>query len=347
MIDAKHLALVAFIGICIVLLTLPFIPAYREWKHPSDSVALPVFTDYENDIDHFSRRLHADVLAKLGIGLATGYEEFDFVPEPVENMRWTKSHKRLISRCSVETERPICSPQQLYVEGDVKTGADSVFSALYATGDIELKARSKIMDWAHADGVVRLAADCMALRRVSAGALIALGEGVRFERLNAPSVHFGSHVKIINNQNTLEQSPASLADVTNVTQQTPSLYFVRGDCELAADAIYHGSLIVTGILTIGSRTKVIGDIKARRGLLVRDGASVQGAVTCEKYIHVFSDASVFGPLLSERDIVIDLNAVIGRPESPTSVNARNILVNEGVIVHGSIWAHDIGMVRQT
>lgn len=347
MIDTKLLAVVAFIAMCLVLFTLPFIPAYLEWKHASDSVALPVFTDYENDIDHFAKRLHADVAAKLGLGLATGYEVFDFVPAPVENMQWTEARKRLISCCSIATVLPICSPQPLYVEGSVKAGADSVFTALYATGDIKLEDRSKILNWAHADGVVQLAANSVAIRRISAGAFIALGEGVWFERLNAPSVRFGSHISRNNNQNRLEQSPANLADVINVTQQTPSLYFVRGDCELADDTIYHGSLVVTGILTIGSRTKVIGDIKARKGLLVRDGASVQGAVTCDKYIHVFSDASVQGPMLSESDIVLDLNAVIGLPEAPTSVSARNILVNEGVIVHGSIWAHDIGMVRQT
>lgn len=347
MIDTKLLAVVAFIAMCLVLFTLPFLPAYREWKHPSDSLALPVFTDYENDIDHFARRLHADVAAKLGWGLATGYEEFDFVPANVENMQWTKRRKRLISLCSIETVLPICSPQPLYVEGSIKAGADSVFTALYATVDIELEAQSKILNWAHADGVVRLAANSIALRRISAGSSIALGEGVWFERLNAPSVLFGSRVSSsISNQNSLEQSPTSLADVSNATQQTPSLYFVRGDCELDAGAIYHGSLIVTGVLTIGSRTTIIGDIKARKGLLVRDGASVHGAVTCDKYIHVFSDASVFGPMLSERDIVLDLNAVIGRLDAPTSVSARNILVNEGVIVHGSIWAHVVGMVRQ-
>lgn len=342
----NYLALVVFMGMCLVLLTLPFIPAYREWRHPSDSVSLPVFSNYENDIDHFARRLHADVAAKLGFGPATGYEEFDFVNEPLENMQWKKSSKRLISRTSIETSIPICSQQPLYVEGNIKTGADSVFSALYAAGDIELGAGSKILDWAHADGVVRLGANSTAFRRISAGSILVLGKAVCFERLNAPSVEFGSR-SIGRKLNSLEQSPASLADVANVTQQTPSLYFVRGDCELASDSIYHGSLIVTGVLTIGHGTTVIGDIKARKGLLVQEGASVQGAVTCEKDIHVFSEASVLGPLLSERDIVLELNAAIGLPEAPTSISARNILVSEGVIVHGSIWAHDIGMMRQT
>lgn len=346
MIASTNLALIAFMVTCSALLILPFVPAYWEWKHPSDAAALPISANYANDIDHFARRLHADAMARLDLGMGTGYEDFDFVSTPLEDMQWLTAKKRLISRSSIETAMSIHSPQPLYVEGNVTTGADSVFSALYATGDIELGADSKILNWAHSDGVVRLAANTLAVKRISAGSVIALAESVRFERLNAPSIQFGSHVRSSNHINRLEQSPASLADIANVTELTPSLYFVRGDCELVSDAIYHGSLIVTGILTIGSRTKVVGDIKARKGLLVLDGASVQGAVTCNKYIHVFSDAFVFGPLLSERDIILDLNVVIGLPEAPTSVSARNILVNEGVMVHGSIWAHDVGMARQ-
>lgn len=350
-VTTNYLALAAFMVTSSALFMLPFVPAYREWKYPSDSAALPISANYASDIDHFARRLHADVMAKLGLGKKTGYEDFDFVPTALGDMQWTKAQKRLISRSSIDTAMPIDSPQPLYVEGYVKTGADSVFSALYATGDIELGARSKILNWAHSEGVLRLAANSVAVRRISAGSMIALGEAVSFERLNAPSVQFGSSININNKINIYpnrpEQSPTNLTDVPNVKQQTPSLYFVQGDCELAAESIYQGSLIVTGVLTIGARTTVVGDVKARKGLLIKDGASVKGAVTCEKYIHVFSNASVLGPLLSERDIELDLNAVIGLPDAPTTVSARNIFVNNGVIVHGSIWAHDKGMVRPT
>lgn len=345
MIDAKLLAYVGFTVICLVLLSLPFIPAYREWKYPSDSVALPVFVNYENDIDHFAKRLHADVAAKLGLGLATGYEEFNFVPIPAENMQWSNSEKRLISTCSIETMMPICSPQPLYVQGSLKTGSDSVFSALYATGDIELGTRSKILNWAHADGTVSLGENSTALKRISSGSRIALGDGAWFERLSAPSVLFSTNTSSNHQPTEVSPSEASLEDIPNAIQQTPSLYYVRGDCELAADSIYHGSLIVTGQLIIGFRTTLIGNIKTHKDILLREGASVQGAVTCEKFIHLYAGTSVLGPLFSERDIVIGADAEIGRADAPTSVNARNILVDPGAVVHGSIWAHEIGMVR--
>ena len=71
-----------------LLLTLPFVPAFREWLRPTDLAALPVSANYTSDIDHFARRLHADASARLGQGPATGYEDFDFVPAGLEAMDW-------------------------------------------------------------------------------------------------------------------------------------------------------------------------------------------------------------------------------------------------------------------
>ena len=49
--------------------------------------------------------------------------------------------------------------------------------------------------------------------------------------------------------------------------------------------------------------------------------------------------------MSESDILIGTHAVIGLPDALTTITARNIIVEEGVIVHGAIWAHEIGMVK--
>ena len=52
-------------------------PAFCEWLRPSDFTALPISANYTSDIDHFARRLHADVSARLELGEPTGFEEFD------------------------------------------------------------------------------------------------------------------------------------------------------------------------------------------------------------------------------------------------------------------------------
>jgi predicted acyltransferase (DUF342 family) len=345
MMTANYLTYTAFALVCLAFLTMPFVPAVREWLYPTDAVALPISANYTSDIDHFARRLRADVAAKLGLGNSTGYEDFDFVDNPVERMDWSGASRRLISRSSIDVATPIRSARPLYVEGDIHTGAESAFSALYASGDIDLNAGSKVHDWAHAEGVLRLGHNSVALRRISAGVAIELGNEAWFERLHAPVVHFGSGNTREPAPDEAGQTPSSYADLPDAVQQTPSLFVIRGNCALPAKRLYHGSLVVTGFLTIGAGTTVIGDIKARHGVSIGPRAWLQGAVTCEKRVYVFRDARVFGPVISESDILIGSDAVIGLPEAHTTVSAANIIVENGVVVHGTVWAHEIGMVK--
>lgn len=335
----------AFAVICLLLLTLPFIPAYKEWRYPSDVAPLPVSANYTSDIEHFSRRLQADVTAKLGLGPATGFQDFDFVDFPIDKMEWQKARKRLISQQSIDTQSPIRSASQLYVDGDVRTGEKSAFSSLYSTGDIALGGESEVQDWAHANGVFRLGDNGVALRRISAGVAIELGSEVWFERLQAPTLSFGLSSRQPAPQVQYAQTSASYADLPSAVQQTPSLYLIRGDCALPAGRLYQGSLVVTGFLTVGQGTTVIGDIKARIGVSIASRASVEGAVTCEKQIYVFKDAKAFGPIVSESDILIGARTVIGLPDALTTVTAKNIIIEEGATVHGAVWAHEIGMVK--
>jgi len=341
----NYMTFAIFALVCLLLLTLPFIPAYKEWRYPSDMAALPVSANYTTDIEHFSRRLHADVTARLGRGPGTGFEDFDFVDFPIGNMQWQKTRKRLIAQQSINTQAPIRSAGQLYVEGDLRTGENSAFSALYATGDIALGGESEVHDWAHADGVFRIGDNGVALRRISAGVAIELGTEVWFERLQAPTLTFGLASQQPKASGQYAQTPASYADLPNAVQQTPSLYLIRGDCALPAGKLYEGSLVVTGFLTVGQGTTVIGDLKARIGVSIARRASVEGAVTCEKRIYVFKDAQAFGPIVSESDVLIGARAVIGSPDAITTITANNIIIESGATVHGAVWANEIGMVK--
>ena len=201
----------AFALVCLVLLTLPFVPAFREWRYPSDFAPLPISANYSSDIDYFARRLQADALARLGMGVPTGYEDFDFATEPVEGKNWSEGGKRLISRGGITTSAPICNVQPVYVQGSLSSGGGSSFSALYANGGITLGAHREISGWAHADGVLRGGANTIALRRISAGAAIELGNEAWFERLHAPTLRFGARAS----------GTAQLAAVNGATQPAP------------------------------------------------------------------------------------------------------------------------------
>ena len=339
------LTLALFALVCLLLLTLPFFPAYREWRYPSDVAPLPVSANYSSDIDHFAKRLQTDVMARLKLGPSTGFEEFDFVTTPVDTMHWNDASTRLIAKRAIDTAMGIQTTRQLYVQGDIRTGPESSFSSLYADGNIELGNGSQIYDWAHATGRLRLNDNGVALRRVSAGGAIELGNEVWFERLQAPTLRFGLQTAPAKLPFKSHQTKTSYADLPHAIEQTPLLFLIRGDCILPENSRYYGSLIVTGFLIIGKGTTVVGDIKAREGISIGRHGRVEGAITCEKRIYVFKDASSFGPVASETDILLGARAQIGLPDALTTVTARNIIVEEGVVIHGEVWAHEIGMVK--
>lgn len=341
----SYVTYAAFALVCLILLTLPFVPAFFEWRRPTDLASLPVSANYTSDIDHFARRLHADVSARLGQGPSTGYEDFELLPDEPDAEDWQGTGKRLIARGSIVDRNAILNKRPLYVQGDLRAGAESAFTSVYATGDIALGAESEIHDWAHADGVLSVGRNGIALRRVSAGVAIALGNETWFERLHAPALHFGSRDGAGPEPYAGSPTEASYADLPDAVQQTPLLFLIRGNCALPPDCVYRGSLVVTGFLTIGMGTRVIGDIKAREGVSMGYGAEVQGAVTCEKRVYVFKQARAWGPLVSETDVLIGAGAVIGLPDAQTTVTANNIIVEDGVTVHGAVWAREIGMVK--
>ena len=334
-----------FALVCLALLTLPFIPAFHEWLYPSDVAVLPIAANYTSQTDYFAKRLQADVAAKTGKGLPTGYEDFDYVSAPVQDMNWTKADKRLISADSIESPLPIKSIQPLYVMGDIRSADGSYFSSLYAAGNIMLGELSEIRNWAHATGTLTLGPRSIALRRISAGVAIELAEEVWFERLHAPALLFGLVGNYKREPDPINQTEGSFADFPDAVRQTALLYLIRGDCDLPPDTIYNGSLIVTGFLTIGARTTVTGDIKAREGASIGPSAWVQGAIICEKRVYIFKGARVIGPVVSETDVLIGTDAIIGLPDSPTTITAQNIILKSGVVVHGTVWAREIGMVK--
>lgn len=347
---ANYQTYTIFAFICLTLLVLPFVPAFAEWLRPTDTAPLPISPNYASDIDYFAKRLRADVAAKQGTGAPTGYEDFAYVTNQTSETDWKNATRRLISTNNIASSWPIKTARPLYVEGDISTPNGSSFSALYATGSIDLGQRSEVLDWAHADTSIFLGAGCLAARRLSAGDTIVLGHDAWFERMVAPTIVFGQKSSEKSSffdvsLNNKPQAVGQLRDIPNVIVQTPSLFLVRGDCTLPADTHFSGSLIVTGFLTVGARTTVKGSIKARGGVRIGPGAQIEGAITCEKRIDLWSSVGVWGPVVSERQIIIGSQAVVGLLHAPTTLSANVIIMASGSRVHGAVWATELGMVK--
>lgn len=329
---------------CASLMWLAFRPAWREWRVPTDSQPLPVSLSYTGDIDHFAEVFRESALATIAGGDPSGGGAFAIVPARIERMDWAGAIRPLLSFNAIRaTGRIGCKPP-LYVIGRIETDAGASFSALYVQGAIRLGPRSEIAEWAYAEDVIHLDEGCVALRRISSAIAVELDRDCCFERINAPVVRFGLARGNAPGRMPAEPVEAPLSTLAGAVRRSESLYMVTGDCELPPARLFRGSLVVTGRLTIGASTTIIGDVKARKGICVGSGARILGALTSEKDIAIRDGAAIRGPVVSETEIRLGAGTVIGGPDKPTTISAEGIYAEAGAVAHGTVWARDLGIV---
>ena len=331
-----------FCLLCLAMLALPFLPAYAEWRTPADCSPLPISRHYSNEIDHFARRFRSDALADIA-ARGPSNDQFEYVANPVESMDWLASSRPLIGLRTIDSAKGIRCNRPLYASSGVDCGRDSSFAALLACGDIALGPYSEILEWAHADGTVKLDTACVALRRLSSNVAIELAAQCCFERVSAPIIRFGAPCEEAKPE-VIGSFPGDLGALPESSRRAATLHVVRGDCTLPPGHLYKGSLVVTGRLVIGSNTTVIGDVKARQGIIVGSAARIIGSLVCEDRIYVLDHVEVAGPVISETDIAIGTGTVIGRPDAPTTISAENIIAKSGSVSHGTLWARNVGVV---
>ena len=333
-----------FLILCLLFLTAPFVPAYKEWRSPSDCAPLPVSRHYANEIDHFAEQFRDKALAEIAVLGAAEVKTFDFVHNPPDEMDWLIPTRPLIGQ---EDIKPVCAVrcrQPLYAMSSLDCARDSSFAAIFAQGTIQLGPYSEILEWAHADGAVKLDVACIALRRLSSKVAIDLASQCCFERLSAPVIRFGD----LPADTPLAETPgiysADIDMLPGAIRRTPNLHLIKGDCSLPPGHVFKGSLVVTGRLIIGNYTTIIGDVKAREGTIIGTGVRIIGSLTSEDRIYILDHAEIAGPLISETDIVLGAGAMIGRPDAPTTVSAENIIAKSGAVAHGTLWARNVGVV---
>lgn len=329
---------------CAGLMWFAFRPAWQEWRTPTDVRPLPISLSYTSDIDHFAEAFRITALATIAGGAPAGGNAFAIVPADAGKMDWSRAIRPLLSFNPIKSAGGIRCKPPLFVIGGIESDAGGSFSALYSQGAIRLGPRSEILEWAFAEDVIHLGAGCTALRRISSTVAVELDDRCCFERINAPVVRFGLGELAGRTRREPALVEASFGDLAGATRRSQSLHRIAGDCDLPSGSQYHGSLVVTGRLSVGASTRIHGDVKARKGVTIGAGASIVGALTCEKDIEIQDGATIRGPVVSETEIRIGTNASIGSTDLPTTVSAEGIFAEAGAVAHGTVWARDLGIV---
>lgn len=329
-------------------LLMPFYPAWQEWRHPTDREALRVAPKESDDLATLAGAFRDRMAMLMASGDQVAYQFIEEVSQRDGVANPAHQQLPVVAARAMQTHRTFKCTQPLFAADDLELTGGGMLSEVLSEGHIALGPHSRITGWAHADKTLTLGESSIAVRQISAARGLDLARGCCFERIHAPVIQFGRPAKSLARQVGVISSPRTPLDtIKNGQPWGDNGWRVEGDCQIPQAHHFTGSLVVTGVLSIGSDAVVDGDIKARKGILIGARARITGAVFCENGIHVFHGSYVAGPLVSESHLMLGAGAWLGTPDAPTTVSAGVILVEEGVVAHGTVWARQAGVVWGT
>jgi hypothetical protein len=339
--------MVVFVLGSMTFLTIPFLPAWREWRNPSDEDALTVPAHDSNQVSHFARSWRRQRVGGIldASSIDTSKElQLQHMFDVADVQAWNHSDEPVLATRSDVLATPVECRRPVHAALDFRAAGGSTFSSILSSGCIKLGPLSRVTEWAHADQGLHLGGFSVGLRRLSSDGTIELARGCCFERMHAPAVHFGANRAKSERPVAGAGRPSELSQLPGAEHRGGRLYRVNGNCTIPESRHYVGSLIVTGILTIGAFTSIEGDVKARQGIRLGFHAKVLGAVICEDTIHFLAGSSADGPVTSETDVVLDHGTQVGHEDALTSISAPTIIAESGAVAHGTVWAREAGVV---
>lgn len=354
---------VLFFASLALLFMLPLLPALLEWRLKRDALPLRVVREHDGNITHFAKRFHEFVTARF----AQALDEAAASAAPRLGRLDTGDAYQLIGAAGVPAMPPQAPGQsvdvlllgaaglqlgggtlyekEVYARADIRCGDGNSFRALLAGGDIVLGAACDVLRWAHSDHRLVAGARSRLFGRVSAERELVLHGDTRFGRMHAPTIRFGDTAPagtvpapVAAWQHTPLQRPDHLLD------DAAGRWLLGGDWALPERAHHAGSLVARGSMAVGAQAWVEGSIKCHGDMVVQAGARIDGALVCSGNMTIGAGCVIGGPLVCEQTIAIEAGTVLGSLAVETTATANEIRVREGAVVHGTVWARELGYV---
>jgi cytoskeletal protein CcmA (bactofilin family) len=354
------LATVLLVLLAALLFVLPLVPALRELRLKRDAEPLNVIQQYAGEIRHFAygfRNYIEAIREPLRHCVSEGTTATGTLPDGDEYLLVGGSDtlslpigaKTKGSTCALvlAVGRDAALPggltflKEIYAAGHLVGGEQSSYRAILGEKDIHLRRASKLMRWAHAVGSFRADHDCDLHGRVSSDQEIALQSGCIFQRLNAPRIAMGC--ADVAAERALPAAPKLPLD-----RQSPDgiigRRLIAGDFQIRSGEVINGNIVTRGKLRIGAGARVLGSVKSNKEMVVEAGVTVEGSLISASTMHIGPRCQIRGPVISEHGILIESGTECGSAETPTTVSAPVIDVEEGGQFFGTLWARDEGLV---
>lgn len=348
---------VLFFALLIGWFGLAFLPALRELKHGTDARALPVASDGRTTPSYFADRFRRVLTARLaepaaevratGRTLTRAVEgEERFVVLPARHDRLEPDGDGALDALvmavgDLEIPEGLALLREVYVEGRLRTEPEALLRATLAEGGIELGAGTVSLRWLHSARDLEIGPGCRLYGRASAVTSMHVAVGTLFEKLHAHRIVFGPSTESGSTPERPEQRVIGRDDLGAAAEEAGGRVRFAGDLELPEHCRFVGDLVVTGRLTVGTNTRIVGSVKAR-GLVLGDDVEIDGALVSSADLVTGRRCRIHGPLLAEGDVVVGAGCRVGSQTHPSTFRAARIDVHAGTVVYGTVWTLEGG-----
>lgn len=349
---SPFLAVSALAFIVSILLLLPLIPAFMELWAKSDAVPLNVVQENAGEIRFFANSFRSYIKGlkeELQESTLTGMSFEGVLPDGTGYLI-PGSARQSLDRFLAEADHPVSVViasmaalnipsgvtfnKDIYAGGCLSGAGRNSYRAILGEKDIHLGDGSQVQRWVHAAGAFHADSGCQLSGRVSSDRSITLQRSCSFRRLNAPHIEMGVNIQ------TPPMLPAN--DLTPPPAQHRVLH--DGDFEIQPREIVRGNIVIRGRLRIGAGACIYGGVKSDKDMTLGDGVTIEGSLICASKMHVGRGCLIHGPVIAERRMWVQSGTRCGGPQKPTTMSAPHVEIEEGVVVHGSLWAREYGVV---
>ncbi len=337
-----------------LLIVLPFVPTLREWLAPTDDAPLPIDQNATHELRHFADSLRTlighllgqaptrDELHRIGktlfhngtqVTILHDGDGLDVLATGVELQAAGKLAHIAIFADRAQIAAGCETLADVFAMKDIQVGPSAQLRSCCANQHMQLAQNVLIHRWADAD-TITAGRDLTVHGRITALRSIRFSDNSQFLRAGAPVMHFG------------DRDDAHVTTIEAEARPFPSnrRYVFDGDTTISDDIPCDGDFIVRGSAQIAAGSSVLGSIKAHDFLRLQESVSVAGSVISGRGIVIGAGCAILGPLISEDDIIIGPNSIIGSAAIPTTIICRKLVVAKGVVIYGVVTTQDSAYV---
>jgi cytoskeletal protein CcmA (bactofilin family) len=356
------MTVLTFLGVLLFAaawVTLPLVPALREFFRPTDVEPLSMVSRDNADISRFARhfreyleghlrRLPLESAPDGVVRLPDGTEvvRVNRPPDlmPIRSLPDGSGHRIVMLDGASELDGGETFRLEVRALEEFAGGSGTTYRALLGERSVSLGIRSMVMRWVHSVGALTVGDKSHLYGRSSSDQQIRLGRGVGFDRLGAPVIVAGPGAPAP--MPPLPDRMLPFEAPEKKSRRLGDILRIQGDCTVPAGTLVDGNLVVAGSLRLEPAARVRGSVKAHGRIDLATGVVIEGSLVSRKEIEIGGHCWIRGPVISEEALHIGPRTTIGRPDGLSTVSGRTVSLATGAAVCGQVVTQEGGQTLE-